>query len=184
MSGLKSVSTVKLALLVFVIVTACALVPVIVARGMSRTTGEREFSISARQYAFEPARIIVNRGDTVLIRLASLDVIHGFYLEGHDIDALIEPGKQGFKVRSPSSGEDYRPVSAIRFTAGRAGKFRYRCSHTCGTLHPFMQGEFIVRPNYPFVAGVGGAAGVLIASFIVLLARAGRGPAPEVVVAT
>ncbi len=135
----------------------------------------REFDIKARQYAYQPERIVVNRGDEVRIRLASLDVVHGFYLEGHDIDALIEPGTPvgekwaTFKFRKPSEGREYSQVEEIVFKADRPGKFRYRCSHTCGTMHPFMQGELIVKPNYPFLASIGASIGLAIAIFLCLL---------------
>ncbi len=128
----------------------------------------RDFHIKARQYAFDPPRITVNKGDAVHIRLTSLDVVHGFYLEGHDINALIEPGQLKFKLSHPSQGKDYTVVEEIIFTAQRPGKFRYRCSRACGSLHPFMQGEMIVRPNYPFLAGAGGAVGIFIATFVIL----------------
>ena len=151
------------------IVGLCAAIPPIVA---SSTTGGqvRVFDIKARRDAYEPGRITVNRGDEVHIRLTSKDVIHGFYLEGHDIDALIEPGtpieadsnRPQFKFRHPSQGKEYTLVEEIVFTANRAGKFRYRCSHTCGTMHPFMQGELIVGPNYPYLAAVGATAGVVV----------------------
>lgn len=149
------------------IVGFCAAIPPIVA---SSTTGGqiRTFDIKARRYAYEPGRITVNRGDEVHIRLVSKDVIHGFYLESHDIDALIEPGVPveanwpPFKLRHPSQGKEYTLVEEIVFTANRTGKFRYRCSHTCGTLHPFMQGELIVGPNYPYLASVGATAGVVV----------------------
>ena len=150
-----------------VIITVCASVPVVwVSSTLKPTT--REFHIKARQYAFDPPRIVVNKGDEIRIRLSSLDVLHGFYLEGHDIDALIEPGKVEFKFRHPSQGREFTPVKEIIFTAERTGKFRYRCSHTCGSMHPFMLGEMIVRPNYPFLVAAGGAAGVLIASFVAM----------------
>ena len=150
------------------IIHVCALVPPLVA---SRLTGEgrrRDFDIKARQYAYDPPRIVVDKGDEVHIRLSSLDVVHGFFLEGHDIDALIESGKLEFKVRRPSKEEKFRPTREIVFVADRPGKYRYRCSHTCGTLHPFMQGEMIVRPNYAFLAAVGGTVGIFLATFVVL----------------
>ena len=163
----------KLTILALVMVVVCALMPVAIASLMAgANAGRKDFDIKARQYSFDPPRIIVNKGDEIHIRLASLDVIHGFFLEGHDISALIEPGKPGFKLRHPSKDEDYAHAEEIVFTANRTGKFRYRCSHTCGAMHPFMQGEMIVRPNYPFLVGVGGAGGLLIAMFAVLFAMA------------
>ncbi len=152
------------------IIVVCAVIPPLLAR--PGPGGERrDFSIKARQYAFDPPRIYVDQGDEVHVRLASLDVVHGFFLEGYDINAEIEPGKAKFKVWQPSKGRDSSEalVEEIVFTATRRGKFRYRCSHTCGSLHPFMQGELIVRPNYPFLAASGGAVGVVLDTFVALL---------------
>ena len=157
----------KFVILGLMIVVVCALIPPLAAS--SSPGGEkREFFIKARQYAYDPPRITVNKGDEVRIRLASLDVIHGFFLEGHDIDALIEPGVRKFKLRHPSEGKEFVDVNDLVFTAERPGKFRYRCSHTCGTLHPFMQGELIVHPNYPFLAASGGTVGVFISTLLVI----------------
>lgn len=152
----------------FVVVLTTTVIPPLVASFSIGDGQKREFYIKARQYAYDPPKIIVNKGDQVHIRLASLDVVHGFFLEGHDIDALIEPGVRQFKMRHPSDGGEFVDVNEIVFTAEYPGKFRYRCSHTCGTMHPFMQGELIVRPNYPFLAGVGGATGTLISAFLMM----------------
>lgn len=126
---------------------------------------DREVEITARQYGYEPHRFEVDAGDTVRLRLVSLDVVHGFFLEGHDLEAEVLPGKLTFKVRRPSQEEDFHEVEEVVFTAGRPGKYRYRCSVTCGTLHPFMQGEMIVRPNLPFHVGVAGAWAIALGFF-------------------
>jgi plastocyanin len=131
----------------------------------------RELVIGARQYAFEPSRIQVNSGDTLHIRLVSLDVVHGLFFEGHDLDAEIHPQQRTFFVRHPSTGEDWREVEEVTFVAGRPGKYRYRCSHTCGTLHPFMQGEMIVEPNIPLYAGSGALLGLFAGMTMVTFAR-------------
>lgn len=123
---------------------------------------ERSILISARQYAYDPPRIHVNQGDTIHLRLISKDVIHGFYLEGHDLDAKIQPEQRKFSVRHPRSGRPTEEVERITFVASRRGKYRYRCSNTCGTMHPFMTGELIVNPNTPLHAGVGGIVGLFV----------------------
>lgn len=157
-----------------VILVLCTVMPSMLVS--SFTGGEiRNFYIKARQYAYDPPRIIVNKGDEIHIRLASLDVVHGFFLERHDIEALIEPGKLKFKLRHPSEKKDFIEVEELVFKAAHAGKFRYRCSHTCGTLHPFMQGELIVRPNYPYLVGLGSAIGVLISTFSIMLLSRKKG---------
>ncbi len=76
--------------------------------------------------------------------------MHGFALDGYDVQQRVEPGI----------------TQRIEFTADRAGKFRYRCSVNCGTLHPFMIGELVVNSNTPFWRAIGlvlvAAAGMLI----------------------
>jgi cytochrome c oxidase subunit 2 len=135
---------------------------------------ERHILVSARQYAYEPPRLHVNQGDTIHLRLVSRDVIHGFYLEGHDLDAEIQPQQRKFTVRHPESGRPTEEVEEITFVASRRGKYRYRCSHTCGTMHPFMNGELIVDPNTPLHAGVGGIAGLFVGVLLSLSLRRRR----------
>lgn len=92
---------------------------------------ERQITISARSFAFDPGTVRVNRGDTVVIRLEATDVVHGLYLDAYGLSAEAEPG---------------RPAE-LRFVADRAGAFRFRCSVSCGTMHPFMIGKLVVGPN-------------------------------------
>jgi plastocyanin len=133
-------------------------------REASPTT--RDFFIKARQYAYEPSKLHVNTGDTLRIRLASLDVVHGFFVEGHDIDAEIHPQQKSFFLRHPSSGKGWKEVEELTFVVGSPGKYRFRCSHTCGTMHPFMQGEMIVAPNIPLHAGIGSLLGLFLGMMI------------------
>ncbi len=105
----------------------------------------RTIVVSARQYAFDPPRIHVNQGDEVHIQLVSEDVVHGFFVEGYGINETIVPQAKNQEVV---------------FTATKRGKYRYRCSQTCGTMHPFMTGEMIVGPNTPLHLGLGGIVGL------------------------
>ncbi len=111
---------------------------------------ERTITIEAHKYGYTPGVIKVNKGDRITVRLKAKDVTHGFFLEGHDLDAKARPEMPLFWVRRPSTGEDYQTVEEVHFVADKEGKFRYRCSVTCGYMHPFMQGELIVRPNRLF----------------------------------
>jgi cytochrome c oxidase subunit 2 len=95
----------------------------------------RTLEVTARQFAFEPATLDIQRGDTVTIHLESLDAAHGLYIDGYAVDLAAEPGKR----------------AQATFVADKEGKFKFRCSVACGALHPFMIGEMNVQPNFPFV---------------------------------
>jgi heme/copper-type cytochrome/quinol oxidase subunit 2 len=121
---------------------------------------ERSFTITAEKYAYDPPVIRVNRGDRIHVRLVAKDNTHGFYLEGYDLEAKARPENDTFWTRKPSQGGDFKEVEEISFVASRPGKFRYRCSITCGYMHPFMQGELIVHPNYLYSTSVGLSVGM------------------------
>jgi heme/copper-type cytochrome/quinol oxidase subunit 2 len=136
---------------------------------------ERSFTITGQKYAYDPPIIHVNQGDRVRILLVAKDVTHGFYLEGYDLDAKARPEDPGIWVRRPSRKEGYQEVEEINFVANRTGKFRYRCSQTCGYMHPFMQGELIVRPNYLFPISLGSLVGLAVGMLATFRDTNGRG---------
>jgi len=136
---------------------------------------ERDLVITAHKYGYDPEVVHVNRGDHVRIRLVAKDVTHGFYLEGYDLDAKARPENPTFWLRRPSAGEKYHEVEEIEFVASRTGKFRYRCSTTCGYMHPFMQGELIVSPNYLFSTSVGLSAGLVVGMLLFFRRPAAEG---------
>jgi heme/copper-type cytochrome/quinol oxidase subunit 2 len=117
----------------------------------------RHFILDAVQFEFLPGRLEVNQGDRVVIALTAADLTHGFYLDGYGLSERVEPGL----------------TKTIDFVAGQAGKFRYRCSVTCGPLHPFMIGDLVVGPNTPFWRAVG----LLVVSLAGLLVYLWKAPA-------
>lgn len=123
---------------------------------------DRYVTITAHKYAYEPSVLRVNKGDRIHLSLMASDVTHGFYLEGYDLDAQVPPGDFNFMVRWPSQSKTFKPTDEINFVANRSGKFRYRCSNTCGYMHPFMQGELIVSPNYLYSMSVGMSFGLAV----------------------
>ncbi len=105
--------------------------------------GYKEFNIKLDRFKYSPEVIRVNKGDRVKLNLDSVDVEHGFYLDGYGINVIIP--EKGFK--------------SIEFVADKSGAFRFRCSSTCGPFHPFMIGKLSVGPNYFFW---GSLAGVMV----------------------
>ncbi len=130
---------------------------------------ERTLSVVASRYAYDPPVIRVNRGDTLKLRLASEDVVHGFYLEGHDLDVKITPMRSQVEVRHPSRRDVVEHAEEVVFVANREGKFRFRCSETCGTVHPFMLGELIVGPNRLLPSSLGLVLGMLVGGLVLVV---------------
>ena len=109
-------------------------------------------SLEAKKYGYSPGKIVVNKGDTVILKPTSLDVAHGFLLDGYPIDAVLKQQgltflKYQWRDDDNKIQTDWDKVKEIKFKAEKAGKFTFRCTQTCGNLHPFMIGELIVRPN-------------------------------------
>lgn len=144
-----------------------------------RPSEERAITIRAHRYGYEPEIIRVNRGDRVRLRFISEDVVHGFYLEGYDLDASIRPLRSTAELRKPSQPGKTELVEEVVFTADREGKFRYRCSQTCGFMHPFMLGELIVAPNRLLPVGLGLTLGVLLGGFLVVSLKEARRRIPD-----
>jgi len=137
----------------------------------------RVIDLVARKYGYSPPRIIVNRGDTLIIKATSKDVTHGFLLDGYGIDAVIKQQglmflKYAWKDDKGRVHTDWDKVRQIKFKADKRGKFAFRCTQTCGSLHPFMTGEIIVRDNLPYHLAVSLSIGITLA----LLLWFGFGP--------
>ena len=103
------------------------------------TPGERTIRIEAAQYHFDPGTIQVNRGERVTIELVATDVVHGLYLDGYGLELTADPGQ----------------TARLTFVADRPGTFRFRCSISCGAMHPFMIGKLRVGNNFLLWAGFG-----------------------------
>lgn len=160
---------------VAVVVGALACAAVAFAVAISPAQGKprlHTINVVARRYAFEPAVIRVQRGDEVRLRFASKDVVHGFRLEGYDLDVVIEPLRREVVLRR--DGGTPEAVQEVAFVATRAGKFRYRCSKTCGAMHPFMAGELVVGPNHLLHVSSAAAVGLLAGGLLWSWSRASR----------
>ena len=80
---------------------------------------------------FEKPVIEVSKGDLVVFKLKSSDVIHGFSLK--DFGVFIRDGIQPGKVR------------LVSFKADKAGTFTFSCNAICGDNHKNMQGTLVVK---------------------------------------
>ncbi len=91
--------------------------------------GVKEFTMTAKQWEFQPSEITVKKGDTVRLKITSIDVNHGFALPDFNVNARLEPNKE----------------VVVEFTADKAGTFSFFCSVVCGSGHSGMKGTLIVE---------------------------------------
>ena len=98
---------------------------------LAAAPAERLFRIQASRFAYSPAVLRVNPGDQVTLELAANDVAHGLEIDGYGLETVAEPGQ----------------TARLTFVADRAGTFRFRCTVTCGNMHPFMVGKIQVGNN-------------------------------------
>jgi cytochrome c oxidase subunit II len=88
-----------------------------------------EFKVMAQRYTFAPNEIKIQRGTRVRLVITALDGEHGFKLPAYQIEQKLSKGE----------------AVTVEFTADRAGRFSYQCSHVCGFGHRRMKGLLIVE---------------------------------------
>ncbi|MBI4099201.1 cupredoxin domain-containing protein [Candidatus Parcubacteria bacterium] len=88
----------------------------------------QEFTLTARQWEFEPSTVTVKKGVPVRLRITSIDVAHGFRLSDFDVNATLAPNQ----------------TQAVEFTPTKTGEFSFACSVFCGSGHSGMRGTLRV----------------------------------------
>lgn len=146
--------------LVLLPVLALALVLIFAAVSGARAVRPqtRFIEVDAQQFYYSPGIVEVNAGDRVILKFRVADVMHGFYLDGYELETKIKPGTG----------------ATLEFTADRPGRFMFRCSVTCGTFHPYMTGWFRVKPN-SFLSGSLALTLIIGAGSVVYVLRKGAG---------
>jgi cytochrome c oxidase subunit 2 len=79
--------------------------------------------ITAKKFEFTPSEITLKKGETVILRVASADRVHGFMSKPLKFDADIAVGK----------------TTDIPVTPDTAGDFTVICDHYCGVGHGNMK---------------------------------------------
>lgn len=93
-----------------------------------QTSAERTFTVTARKYAFTPARLEVRQGDLVRVELRTEDIPHSFTIDGYRLSRRIDAGQ----------------TSVVEFRADRAGTFPIYCDLKIDDGCRKMRGELVV----------------------------------------
>ena len=92
----------------------------------------KTFQIIASKFKFEPATIEVTEGDRVVLKVRSVDTVHGLAVKEFKA-----------KVKVPKTGEEV----TLEFLADQPGTFKITCSEYCGGGHSSMKGTLVVHPK-------------------------------------
>jgi cytochrome c oxidase subunit II len=92
--------------------------------------GRYEAHVVSRMFAFKPSPMKVPKGSVVDFYLTSQDVVHGFYIDGTDVNLMAVPNTVNY--------------AQARFN--KPGKYQVICHEFCGMGHHDMVGEIEVTP--------------------------------------
>ncbi|MBX0327778.1 cytochrome c oxidase subunit II [Oscillochloris sp. ZM17-4] len=91
--------------------------------------GVYEATVIAQVFMFTPNSIEVPLGSKVTFTLTSRDVVHGFKIEGTDVNGMVVPGQ----------------ITKVTATFRRPGEYLIVCHEYCGGGHQAMFGKVIVK---------------------------------------
>jgi len=89
---------------------------------------------------FIPDRIDAKVGDELIVHITNIeqigDMIHGFAINDHDMNVVIDPGE----------------TKTIKVKLTKSGVYPFYCTNFCSALHQEMQGYLVVQPADASVA--------------------------------
>jgi cytochrome c oxidase subunit 2 len=88
-----------------------------------------------QQYSFTPQCILVPTGTPITFRMASADVVHGFLIDGTNVNSMLVPG--------------YISIISTRFE--HVGDHHMPCHEFCGAGHEAMWGNIRVIERQEFL---------------------------------
>jgi cytochrome c oxidase subunit II len=88
-----------------------------------------------QQYSFTPQCILVPTATPITIRATSADVVHGFLVDGTNMNTMLVPGY----------------ISTITMHFNAPGEHKMPCHEYCGVGHEGMWGKIIVIDKQVFL---------------------------------
>jgi len=101
----------------------------LLAAGQEQAPNRREFTMTAKDYRFTPARLEVTQDDLVKVTVQSQDVAYSLTIDEYRVSKRI-----------PAGGS-----TTVEFRADRVGTFAFYSNMTSDSRHANMRGELIVR---------------------------------------
>ena len=89
---------------------------------------EKVIKIQAKKFVYTPNRIMLKKGEAVVLEFTALDFMHGFKIPDWNIRADLIPGQ----------------VTRVPVKPDSAGEIDFLCDNFCGSGHEEMSGKFIV----------------------------------------
>jgi len=90
-----------------------------------------ELQLIAQMWSFQPRRIEIPAGSQLDIYLRASDIIHGFKIEGTNVNMMAVPGS----------------INYMRLTLDEPGVYPLICHEYCGVGHHNMRGEIVVTES-------------------------------------
>jgi cytochrome c oxidase subunit 2 len=90
---------------------------------------EKIIKVEAKKFVYTPNRIVLKKGQAVVLEITALDFTHGFKIPDWNIRADLPPGQ----------------VTKIPLKPDTVGEFDFLCDNFCGTGHEEMSGKIIVE---------------------------------------
>jgi cytochrome c oxidase subunit 2 len=89
---------------------------------------EKVIQIQAKKFVYTPNRVMLKKGEAVVLEFTALDFMHGFKVPDWNIRADLMPGQ----------------VTRISVKPESIGEIDFLCDNFCGSGHEEMNGKFIV----------------------------------------